>query len=82
MFIIDNILLSPVSGIFWIFRKVHEAALEEMRAERETLSSDLRELHMGFEMGEITVDEFDVREKYLLDRLDAIEEQNCGAGAG
>jgi len=75
MLIIDDILLSPIKGIFWIFRELHKAAQEELATEAETITQELSELYMMLETGRITEEEFDAREKELLDRLDEIQER-------
>lgn len=75
MLVIDDVLFSPVSGIFWIFRKLHDAALQELDAQADTITAELRELHMMLESGSISTAEFDVREKELLDRLEDLEQQ-------
>jgi hypothetical protein len=73
MFIVDDILLFPARGIFWIFRELHNAVQAEIENEAETITSQLSELYMELETGRITTSEFDAREKKLLDRLDEIE---------
>ena len=77
MFIIDDILLSPVYGVVWLGRKLHHAAQEELASEKETITSELSELYMMLETGRITEAEFDAREKEFLDRLEEIEEHNA-----
>ena len=78
MLIIDDILLSPVRGILWIFRALHNAAREELENESESITNELSELYMMLETGKITESEFDAREKELLDRLDEIQDQETG----
>jgi len=75
MLIIDDILLFPIKSIFWMFREIHNAAQQELATEAETITTELSELYMMLETGRITEDEFDAREKKLLDRLDKIQEQ-------
>jgi hypothetical protein len=78
MLIIDNILLSPVRGILWIFREMYNAAWEDIENEADSITADLSELYMMLETGKITESEFDSLEKELLDRLDEIQEQGTG----
>jgi len=75
MFIIDDILFSPVRGILWIFREMHNAAQQEIENEAESITAELSDLYMMLETERITEDEFDTREKQLLDRLDEIQER-------
>ena len=70
MLLVDDILLFPASGILWIFRAVNQAAEEAMAGEAEALKAELRDLYMMLETGTISEDEYDIREKALLDRLE------------
>lgn len=72
MFLLDDILLSPLHGVLWVAREVDKAAQEELANESGTIKADLSELYLMLETGRITEEEFDAREKMLLDRLDAI----------
>jgi len=78
MLIIDDILLSPVRGILWIFREMYNAAQEELVNEADSITAELSELYMMLETGKITESEFDNREKELLDRLDEIQDREAG----
>ncbi len=73
MFLVDDILLFPARSILWIFREIHNAALEEQAGEADRITAQLSELYMRLETGQITEAEFDAREKELLDRLDRIQ---------
>jgi len=73
MLLIDDILASPVRGLFWIFRELHKAVQEEAVNEVENITQQLSELYMMLETGKITEAEFDEREEMLLDLLDALE---------
>ncbi len=75
MFLIDDLVVAPAKFVLWIVRQVHEAAKEELSGERQRLTAELSQLHAMLESGRLTEDEFDLRERTLLDRLDAIEEQ-------
>jgi hypothetical protein len=74
MLLIDDILLSPMRGIYWIFQEIYNAALEETANEADAITVELSELYMMLETGRISEQEFDSREKDLLDRLEAIRE--------
>lgn len=71
--LIDDILLFPLTSIFWVFRELHNAARQAEVAEADNITAQLSELYMQLETGKITTDDFDLREKELLDRLDAIQ---------
>jgi hypothetical protein len=77
MFLVDDLLLSPVKGILWIFREIHDAAQQELAGESETITAALSELYMRLEIGQITEGEFEAQEKVLLDRLDRLQEQEA-----
>lgn len=73
MFIVDDILLAPFRGFFWIFREIRDAAQQEFADAAETITAELSELYMMLETGRITEEEFDAREKKLLDRLEELK---------
>ncbi len=78
MFLVDDILLAPARGLFWIFKEIHHAVEEEQANEAEAITTKLSELYMMLETGQMTEAEFDAAEKALLDRLDAIKERTAG----
>ncbi len=78
MFLVDDILLAPARGLFWIFKEIHHAVEEEQANEAEAITTKLSELYMMLETGQMTEAEFDAAEKGLLDRLDAIKEREGG----
>jgi len=75
--LLDDILLFPITGILWTFREIHKAAVQEMDSEAENITVQLSELYMMLETGKITEEEFDARERELLDRLDQIQERGA-----
>lgn len=78
MLIVDDILLSPVRSILWVFGEVCHAAQEELGSEADRIKTELTELYMMLETGRISEEEFDSREKVLLDRLDQLKEDSDG----
>ena len=81
MFLVDDILLSPMKGILWVFREIHDAAQQELAGESEAITAALSELYMRLETGQITEEEFDAQEKALLDRLDRLQAEEKAAVA-
>lgn len=75
MFILDDLLLSP---LLWIFREINEAVQQEKAGEAEAVTRSLSELYMKLDTGAITEEEFVAAETQLLDRLDAIRERDEG----
>ncbi|MBI5445105.1 MAG: gas vesicle protein GvpG [Deltaproteobacteria bacterium] len=74
MFVLDDILLFPVRSIGWIFRQVKEAAAQELEARSTRITEELGRLYARLEAGELTEEEFDAREKELLDELERVQE--------
>lgn len=81
MFLLDDLLLSPVKGVLWVFREIHDAAQQELAGESEAITAALSELYMKLETGQITEAEFDTQEKVLLDRLDRLQAEEKAAAA-
>lgn len=75
MLLVDDLLLAPFKGLFWIFREIHKTAQREEEAEAENITFELSELYMKLETGAITEEQFEAQEKVLLDRLDAIQDR-------
>ncbi len=73
MLLVDDILLFPARSLFWIFREIHDQAVEEVANEGEAIGQQLRNLYMQLETNAITEEQFAALEKKLLDRLDDIE---------
>lgn len=73
MLLIDDILLAPARGLFWIFREIYSAAEEELASENDSIRVQLSNLYMMLETGVISEEAFDAQEKILLDRLDRLE---------
>jgi hypothetical protein len=76
MLLVDDILFYPIKGINWIFIKIHELAEEELSGEADRIRESLTELYMQLETGEISEEEFEQQEAVLLDRLDALDEED------
>lgn len=73
MFLVDDLLMSPIKGVLWVFREIHDAAEQELAGESEAITAALSELYMKLETGQITEEQFDAQEKVLLDRLDRLQ---------
>jgi hypothetical protein len=81
MFIVDDVLLAPIHGLFWLFHKIHDTACEEVEGASERITAELSRLYMLLETGKITEAEFDAQERALLDRLDALNAQEDAVAA-
>lgn len=71
MFLLDDILLAPLKGIIWLGKKVNEVGEKELN-DTGRIKEDLMALQLRFELDEINEQEYNEKEKELLDRLDAI----------
>lgn len=80
MLLVDDILFSPIKGINWIFKEIHKLAEEELSGEADRIRESLTELYMQLETGQITEEEFDHQESDLLDKLDALDEDDVMIG--
>jgi hypothetical protein len=74
MFLLDDILLSPIKGLAAMCQKVHEAAQEDLEKQERDILATLAELHQLMDTGRIGDEDFNVREGDLLDRLEACRE--------
>ena len=73
MFIIDDLLASPVRGLMFVLRKINDAVQQERDAQKKATMTELAALHRELDEGKITEDEFDAREHTLLSRLDKMQ---------
>ena len=72
-------ILGPIRGVHWLATKVAEAAESEVLDESK-VRGELLELPIRLEMGEITEEEYDERERVLVERLNAIREAKAERG--
>jgi hypothetical protein len=72
-FLIDDILLAPFKGLQFMAKKIQESAQEEFLDEG-AVRRDLTTLYMQLETGKITEEEFEQKEKELVEKLEEIEE--------
>jgi len=77
MLLIDDLLLLPVKGFVGIFKKIHEMAEHEL-SDEGYIRERLMELQLRFELNEIGEEEYNQREKELLERLDIIRSADEG----
>lgn len=82
MFLLDDLLASPVKFVLWVMEQVHDAAEQEMREEAQRIPLELAELYRMFEAGQLSEQEFDRRERKLLSRLDELNRRERAAPGG
>ncbi len=68
MFILDDILLAPLNMVIAIAKAIDEQVQQETTSVKR-LKEKLMELQFQFEFDEISEEEYNVREKELLDQL-------------
>lgn len=68
MFLIDDILLSPIKGLHGLCKVINDRMEEELY-NPEKIQDELMKLQLKFEMGEISEEVYDEKEEELLDRL-------------
>lgn len=71
MFLIDDILLSPLKAVVWLGKRINEIVEMEL-SDEDRIKERLMELRLKFELDEIGEDEYNRQEKELLARLDTI----------
>ncbi|MCX5815879.1 MAG: gas vesicle protein GvpG [Proteobacteria bacterium] len=71
MFIVDDIVLSPLKGLIWLSEKINDMVQREM-SDEGLIKERLMELQLRFELDEIDEEAYTRQEKELLERLDAI----------
>ena len=81
MFIIDDILLAPLKGVVYLAKKIHELAEEELEDTGDKLKRELLDLQMLFETDQISEEEYQKKEKNILERLEALKEKPSSAKA-
>ncbi len=72
MFLIDDILLAPVSGFKFILNQIQKIADQELNDDT-VIKEQLLELQMRLELEEISEEEFAEREAELFARLRVIK---------
>ena len=74
MFLIDDLLMLPISGFEFILGQIQKIAHRELNDE-SVIKEQLLELQMRLELGEISDEDFAAAEADLFARLRAIKEQ-------
>ena len=68
MFLLDDILLSPLKGIHSIFKVIYDQVEEEMYSP-EKLKEELMKIQLQLEMDQITEEVYDELEQDILYRM-------------
>jgi hypothetical protein len=73
MFIIDDLMMAPFSGIIFLAKKINEVIVKET-SDEGSIKERLMALQLKFEMDEIDEEEYDKREDELLKMLENARE--------
>ncbi|MEM9896348.1 MAG: gas vesicle protein GvpG [Bacteroidota bacterium] len=68
MFLIDDIILAPVKGVYHLVKIIKDRAEEELY-NPEKIQEELMQLQLQFELDQISEEEYDRLEEGLLKRL-------------
>ncbi|MBA4391531.1 MAG: gas vesicle protein GvpG [Syntrophus sp. (in: bacteria)] len=71
MFLIDDIVFSPLKGLIWLSEKINDMVEREM-SDEGLIKERLMELQLRFELDAIDEETYMRQEKELLERLNAI----------
>jgi hypothetical protein len=71
VFLLDDILLAPLKGVIWLGKKINEVG-ENRFYDEGSIKEELMAMQLRFELDEINEQEYDEKEKELLDRLDTV----------
>ena len=74
MFLIDDLLLSPLTGLKFILAQIEKVVDRELNDET-LIKEQLLELQMLLELGEISEDDYRAREQDLFARLRVIKQR-------
>ncbi len=77
MFIFD-LVPWPLRKLIDLCERIQEAADGELAKESAHVVAQLQDLHRALESGSISLDEFEARERSLLDRLEEIDSSSDG----
>ncbi|MBI2060275.1 MAG: gas vesicle protein GvpG [Nitrospirae bacterium] len=77
MFLLDDLLLAPIKGITWVGEKLRDLADKELY-DPDRIQEELVTLQAKLDMEEIGEEEYNAREKELLERLAEIQKREEG----
>ncbi len=82
MFVVDDLLLwLPGKALVWVFKELYNHVMAEWR-DPNTIRQQLLELQLLYEMDEMSLEEYELRETQLLMRLRQAAEVEYSAAEG
>jgi hypothetical protein len=79
MFIIDDLLLSPLKMLVKLAEQIRDMAEEELYGE-DRIKEELLKLQLMLETGEITEEQYKEAERALMERLEEAARRKEGEG--
>lgn len=76
MLLVDDLLLLPLSGFFRVLREIHAQTEQHRQQEQGSVKDQLNRLYMELETGQMTQEEFDVKEEALALQLEELGPQS------
>lgn len=70
---LTSIFTGPFKGLLFIAQKIDQAVQQEREADRDVTMDALRKLHLRYEAGELSDEDFEDQEEKLLNRLEELE---------
>ena len=68
MFILDDIILAPIKGVYSLVKIIHDQMEEELY-DPDKIQQELMQLQLQFEMDQIDEETYDEQEAALLEML-------------
>jgi hypothetical protein len=65
--------MAMIRGLFWVFKEIANKVEQDIYNE-DAAKNELMEIYRMLEAGEMTEQEFGIREASLIERIDAIEQ--------
>lgn len=75
MLVADDLLLLLLKSPYYIFKKIHDMAMEELEDTSEKLQRELLDLQMLSETDQISEEEYQKKERDILGRLNALKNE-------
>ena len=79
MFLIDDVVLSPLKGLLWLGEKIGDLCDKEISDDGRVMER-LMALQLKFELDEISEEEYSKQEKEILAQVEAIRKMKAAGG--
>jgi hypothetical protein len=82
MLLIDDLLMAPLHGLFFVLKEINAAVQAERALEERGIIAELSDLHRQLDNDQITEADFELGEGRLLHRLDSFRGDGDTNGGG